>query len=150
MKMYVKHNQKNEKNNLHYVKVTNALSFQARFRKIGPSYRRQVLNPRHQTPQGPLQSLELPCIIIIIFIIEHSASVSTWNWECSSIILMQIACDLTFHWHTSKILWQYLICLWNNKLMIMCFTLFIEHFDGSVQDCSTIWWHLLVCTRQIY
>ena len=45
---------------LHYVKLTNPLSFQIWFPKSGPKYRKQVVNPQHQTPQGQLVSLELP------------------------------------------------------------------------------------------
>ena len=36
----------------HYVKYTAQRSFKSRFPKSGPTYRRQVVNPRHQTPQG--------------------------------------------------------------------------------------------------
>ena len=51
-----------EKFVLQYVKLTNPPSFQTWFPKSGPTYRRQVVNPRHQTPQGnQSQSLELPC-----------------------------------------------------------------------------------------
>ena len=47
---------------LHYVKLTNPVSFQTRFRKRGIAYRRQVFNPRHQIlheqsvakPENPL------------------------------------------------------------------------------------------------
>ena len=44
----------NEKVVLHYVTP----SFQARFPKSRPTYRRQVINPRHRTPQG--QSVSKP------------------------------------------------------------------------------------------
>ena len=37
---------------LHYVKPTAQLLFRIRFPKGGPTCRRQVVNPRHQTPQG--------------------------------------------------------------------------------------------------
>ena len=42
----------NERLVLHYVKLTNPISFQTRFAKRGPKYKRQVVNPRHQIPQG--------------------------------------------------------------------------------------------------
>ena len=35
-----------------YVKLTNLLLSLIKFLKIGPTYREQVVNPRHQTPQG--------------------------------------------------------------------------------------------------
>ena len=37
---------------IHYVKPTGQLLFQNRFPKGGPTCRRQVVNPRHQTLQG--------------------------------------------------------------------------------------------------
>ena len=36
---------------IHYVKPTAQLLFKSRFPKGGPACRRQVVNPRHQTPQ---------------------------------------------------------------------------------------------------
>ena len=42
----------NEKVFLHHVKIKNLLSFQIWFPNCGPTYRRQVANQRHQTPQG--------------------------------------------------------------------------------------------------
>ena len=44
--------------NIHYVKPTAQLLFKIRFPKSGPKCRRQVVNPRHQTPQG--QSVTKP------------------------------------------------------------------------------------------
>ena len=52
---------------IHYVKPTAQLLFEIRFPKIGPTCRRQVVNPRHQTPQGqsvakpetPLQNIQV-------------------------------------------------------------------------------------------
>ena len=51
----------------HYVKPTAQLLFESRFLKGGPTCRRQVVNPRHQTPQGqsvakpetPLQNIQV-------------------------------------------------------------------------------------------
>ena len=43
---------------IHYVKPTAQLLFKIRFPKGGPTCRRQVVNPRHQTPQG--QSVAKP------------------------------------------------------------------------------------------
>ena len=43
---------------IHYVKSTAHLLFKIRFPKGGPTCRRQVVNPRHQTPQG--QSVARP------------------------------------------------------------------------------------------
>ena len=37
---------------VNYVKTTAQLLFKSRFPKVGPTCRRQVVNPRHQTPQG--------------------------------------------------------------------------------------------------
>ena len=37
---------------IHYVKPTAQLLFRIRFPKGGSTYRRHVVNPRHQTPQG--------------------------------------------------------------------------------------------------
>ena len=37
---------------LHYVRFTHPLSFQSKFPKRGPTYRRQMVNPRHKIPQG--------------------------------------------------------------------------------------------------
>ena len=37
---------------IHYVKPTAQLLFKIRFPKDGPTCRRQVVNPRHQTLQG--------------------------------------------------------------------------------------------------
>ena len=52
---------------IHYVKPTAQLLFKIRFSKSGPTCRRQVVNPRHQTPQGqsvakpetPLQNIQV-------------------------------------------------------------------------------------------
>ena len=52
---------------IHYVKPTAQLLFKSRFPKRGPTWRRQVVNPRHQTPQGqsiakpetPLQNIQV-------------------------------------------------------------------------------------------
>ena len=43
---------------IYYVKPTAQLLFKIRFPKDGPTCRRQVVNPRHQTPQG--QSVAKP------------------------------------------------------------------------------------------
>ena len=44
---------------LHYGKLTNQLSFLTRFPKSGPTYRRQVVEPRHQHPMdNQLQCLD--------------------------------------------------------------------------------------------
>ena len=42
----------NEKVVLHYVKLTNPLPFQTKFPNSGQTYRKYVVNPRPQTPQG--------------------------------------------------------------------------------------------------
>ena len=52
LRYMLKHNHNNEKVVLHYIKHTNSLSFQIKFPQNGPTYRRQVVNPRHQTLQG--------------------------------------------------------------------------------------------------
>ena len=52
---------------IHYVKPTAQLLFKIRFPKGGPTCRRQVVNPQHQTPQGqsvakpetPLQNIQV-------------------------------------------------------------------------------------------
>ena len=52
---------------IHYVKPTAQLLFMIRFPKGGPTFRKQVVNPRHQTPQGqsvakpetPLQNIQV-------------------------------------------------------------------------------------------
>ena len=52
---------------IHYVKPTAQLSFKIRFPKGGPPCRRQVVNPRHKTPQEqsvakpeiPLQKIQI-------------------------------------------------------------------------------------------
>ena len=52
---------------VHYVKPTAQLLFKIRFPKGGPTCRRQVVNPRRQTPQGqsvakpetPLQNIQV-------------------------------------------------------------------------------------------
>ena len=52
---------------IHDVKPTAQPLFKIRFSKGGPTCRRQVLNPRHQTPQGqsvakpetPLQNIQV-------------------------------------------------------------------------------------------
>ena len=52
---------------IHYVKPTAQLLLKNRFPKGGPTCRRQVVNPRHQTPQGqsvakhetPLQNIQV-------------------------------------------------------------------------------------------
>ena len=52
---------------IHYVKPTAQLLFKIRYPKGGPICRRQVVNPRHQTPQGqsvakpetPLQNIQV-------------------------------------------------------------------------------------------
>ena len=53
--------------NIHYVKPTAQLLFRIGFPKGGPTCRRQVVNPQHQTPQGqsvakpetPLQNIQV-------------------------------------------------------------------------------------------
>ena len=52
---------------IHYVKPTAQLLFKIRFPKDGPTCRRQVVNPRHQTlqrqsdakPEIPLQNIQV-------------------------------------------------------------------------------------------
>ena len=52
---------------IHYVKTTAQLLFNIRLPKGGPTCRRQVVNPRHQTPQAqsvaqpetPLQNIQV-------------------------------------------------------------------------------------------
>ena len=52
---------------IHYVKPTAQLLFKIRFPEGGPTCRMQVVNPRHQTPQGqsvakpetPLQNIQV-------------------------------------------------------------------------------------------
>ena len=79
IKIYVKHNKNNEKVVVHYVKLTNALSFQTWFPKSA-TYRRQLVNPRHQTPYG--QSVEKPgtpletIMIEILNMIQRSPKVT--------------------------------------------------------------------------
>ena len=55
---YVKNTHKKIGFIIHYVKSTAQLLFKIRFPKGGPTCRRQVVNPRHQTPQG--QSVAKP------------------------------------------------------------------------------------------
>ena len=50
--------QNNEDLQSHYVKPTAQLLFKSRFPKSGQKYKRQVVNPRHQTLQG--QSVAKP------------------------------------------------------------------------------------------
>ena len=57
IKIYTKHNQNNEKVMLQYVKLTNMLSFQTIFPRSGPTYKRKVVNPRHQTLHGHLVAI---------------------------------------------------------------------------------------------
>ena len=60
-------NTKKEIYTIHYVTPTAQLLFKNRFPKGGPTCRRQVVNPRHQTPQGhsvakpetPLQNIQV-------------------------------------------------------------------------------------------
>ena len=40
-------------------------------------------------------------------------------------------CNLTLYAHTSQFVWQYLMQLWNTKLLILCFIVFIQHFMVS-------------------
>ena len=62
---YVK-KQKKWRYTIHYVKPTAQLLFKNRFPKGGPTCRRQVVNPRHQTlqvqsvakPETPLQNIQ--------------------------------------------------------------------------------------------
>ena len=42
----------NENDVLHYAKLTNPLPFHIWLPKSGPTFRSQVVNLRHQTPQG--------------------------------------------------------------------------------------------------
>ena len=60
-------NTKKSKYTIQYVKTTAQLVFKNRFPKDGPTCRRQVVNPRHQTSQGqsvanpetPLQNIQV-------------------------------------------------------------------------------------------
>ena len=64
---YVKTHKKKERFIIQYVKPTAQLLFKIRFPKGGPTCRRQVVNPRHQTLQGqsvakpetPLQNIQV-------------------------------------------------------------------------------------------
>ena len=59
--------QKNKTYTTHYVTHAAQLLFKNRFPKGGPTYRGQVVNPRHQKPQGqsvakpetPLQNIQV-------------------------------------------------------------------------------------------
>ena len=51
---YICQNTKKMKIYYQYVKPTAQLVFKNRFPKGGPTCRRHVVNPRHQTPQGQL------------------------------------------------------------------------------------------------
>ena len=51
-------NTKKWRNTIHHVTPTAQLLFKSRFPKGGPTCRKQVFNPRHQTPQG--QSVAKP------------------------------------------------------------------------------------------
>ena len=51
-------NRKQQKVVFLYVKLANLLSFYTRFPKSAPTYKRQVVNPRHQTSKG--QSVAKP------------------------------------------------------------------------------------------
>ena len=63
-------NKKQQKSCFLYVKLTNLLSFSTRFPKSVPTYRRQVVNPRHRTPQG--QSVAKPGNqLYAIFLLIH-------------------------------------------------------------------------------
>ena len=48
----MKRNNETKKVVIHYVKLRNPLSIQTKFPKSWPTYRTQVVNQRHQTPQG--------------------------------------------------------------------------------------------------
>ena len=57
---------------IHYIKPTAQLLFKIRFPKGGPTCRRQVVNPRHQTPQG--QSVAKPetmyvCMYVCMYLL---------------------------------------------------------------------------------
>ena len=64
---YICQNTKKNEDTIHYVKPTAQLLFKSQFPKDGPTCRRQVVNPRHQTPQGqsvakpetPLQNIQV-------------------------------------------------------------------------------------------
>ena len=57
---YVKIQKKKWWYTIHYVKPTAQLLFKSRFPKGGPTCRRQVVDPRHQTPQGSVGKPETP------------------------------------------------------------------------------------------
>ena len=58
VQLHVSKYKKTVKYTIHYVKPTAQLLYKNRFPKCGPTCRRQVVNPRHQTPQG--QSVARP------------------------------------------------------------------------------------------
>ena len=67
IKTYIIAYVKTQKNKIHYVNPTAQLLLKIRFPKGGPTCRRQVVNPRHQTSQGqsvakpetPLQNIQV-------------------------------------------------------------------------------------------
>ena len=66
--------------------------------------------------------------IKIICIIGHNVGVSTWKWVFKHYFNANIkspSYNLTFHSHTIQLVWQHPIYLWNSKLKIFCFTVFM-------------------------
>ena len=67
---------------IHYVKPTAQLLFKSRFPKSGQTYRRQVVNPRHQTPQGqsvakpetPLQNIIFSIVYDTVYPMKYAHS----------------------------------------------------------------------------
>ena len=79
---------------------------------------------------------------LILWIIENHVSVYTWNCEFSNISQIQIIsnhCATSGYIHLLYwIAWKYLIYLSKNKQIMLCFTIFINHFKV---------WQLLKASR---
>ena len=103
---------------IHYVKPTAQLLLKIRFPKGGPTCRRQVVNPRYQTPQGqsvakpqtPLQNIQVKYLLLLISMLLHRQAIlkSKGDKLCSSAECRiwtrdprhQIASRLNARWQT--------------------------------------------------
>ena len=87
--------------NIQYVKPTAQLVFKNRFSKGGPTCRRQVVNPRHQTSQG--QSVAKP-IVLCEWLSKHIWPMLLIEWVCKQLNLyVSMAAEKIYcHWRQYK------------------------------------------------
>ena len=131
---------------IHCIKPTVQLLFKIRFPKGGPTCRRQVINPRHQTPQGqsvakpetPLQNI---CSWVARYDIKGSVSTvlnPIFSKKVQLNLCMDIDIDIKSSFNANK------SSLWTARLDIC--NKFCERQHGKTLTAETfswrVWWYI--------